>query len=110
MPAANVIELRQLLSERFPGLRTRAEELPALTRNTWPTGLAPLDDPLHGGLPRGALTEIIAGPRVAGGALLLTALLRRALDENQFVAVVDGADSLDVTQLGADLSRLLWVR
>src|SRR5207253_11068771 len=27
MPAANVIQLRQLLSEKFPGLRTRADEL-----------------------------------------------------------------------------------
>lgn len=110
MPAANVIELRQLLSEKFPGLRTRAEELTAPARQGWPTGLAPLDAALRGGLPRGALTEIIAEHRGSGSALLLTALLRRALLEKKFVAVIDGRDSLEVTGLDTDLSRLLWVR
>jgi hypothetical protein len=110
MPAANIIQLRQLLAEKFPGLRTRADELSARTRDFWPTGLPQIDVPLHGGLPRSALTEIVAEKRGSGGALLLNALLRRALHEKQFVALIDGEDSLDVTQLGEDLSRLLWVR
>src|SRR3954470_6251974 len=110
MPAPNVIELRQLLAEKFPGLRTRVDELPAAARHYWPTDLPALDGPLHGGLPRGALTEVVAGNRGQGGALLMTTLLRRALGENQFVAVIDGQDSLDVTALDAGLSRLLWIR
>jgi hypothetical protein len=110
MPAANIIELRQLLAERFPGLRTRADELTAAPRDFWPTGLAQLDEPLRGGLAKGALTEIVAGQRGSGSALLMTALLQRALHENKFVAVIDGQDSLDVTQLGEDLSRLFWIR
>jgi hypothetical protein len=109
MPAINIIELRQLLAERFPGLRTRAEELSATRHAVWPTGL-PQVDALHGGLPKGALAEIVAERRGSGSALLMTALIDRALKENNFVAVVDGQDSLDVTQLGDDLSRLLWVR
>lgn len=110
MPAANIIELRQLLAERFPGLRTRAEELSATKHAFWPTGLPQLDEPLRGGFPHGALAEIVAAQRGAGSALLTAALIHRALDENKFVAVIDGQDSLDVTQLGGDLSRLLWVR
>jgi hypothetical protein len=110
MPATNVIELRQLLSEKFPGLRTRADELTVHTRHHWPTGLAPLDGPLHGGLPRAALTELVAAERGSGSALLLTALLRQALREKQFIAVIDGQDSLEVTQIGEALSGLLWVR
>jgi hypothetical protein len=110
MPAPNVIELRQILAEKFPGLRTRADELPAITRHYWPTDLSSLDGPLRGGLPRGALTEAVTEHRSAGGALLMTTLVRRALREKQFVAVIDGQDSLDVTRIGEDLSRLLWVR
>jgi hypothetical protein len=109
MPATNIIELRQLLAERFPGLRTRAEELSATRHAVWPTGL-PQVDALHGGFPKGALAEIVAERRGSGSALLLTALIHRSLNENKFVAVIDGQDSLDVTQLGDDLSRLLWVR
>jgi len=110
MPSANIIQLRQLLAERFPGLRTRADELPGARHPSWPTGLPQLDQPLHGGLPKGALAEIVAEQRGCGSALLLTALIQRSLDENKFVAVIDGQDSLDVTQVREDLSRLLWVR
>jgi hypothetical protein len=110
MPTANIIELRQLLAERFPGLRTRADELSATKHAVWPTGLPQLDEPLRGGLAIGALAEVTAEQRGSGSALLMTALIHRALRENKFVAVIDGQDSLDVTQLGENLSRLLWVR
>lgn len=110
MPAANIIELRQLLAERFPGMRLRADEITPGTRPCWPTGLAPLDKALRGGLGKGALTEVNAEQRGSGSTLLMTELIQRALRENKFVAVIDGQDSLDVTQLGRDLSRLLWVR
>lgn len=110
MPTANIIQLRQLLAERFPGLRTRADELSATRHACWPTGLPQLDQPLRGGFPKGALSEIVAEQHGSGSALLMTALIHRALGENKFTAVIDGQDSLDVTQLGEGLSRLLWVR
>jgi hypothetical protein len=110
MPAANIIELRQLLAERFPGLRTRADELSATKQASWPTGLPQLDTPLRGGLAKGALAEVVAEKHGSGSALLMTTLVHRALGENKFVAVIDGQDSLDVTQLGGDLTRLFWVR
>jgi len=110
MSAANIIELRKLLAERFPGLRTRADELPTAKQAFWPTGVPQLDSPLRGGLNKGALAEIVSERPGSGGTLLMTALLHRALSENKFTTVIDGQDSLDVTQLGADLSRLLWVR
>ena len=110
MPAANIIELRQLLAERFPGLRTRADELAPGKHAFWPTGVPQLDEPLRGGFHKGALAEIVAVRPGTGTTLLMTALIDRALGENKFTAVIDGQDSLDVTQLGGDLSRLLWVR
>jgi hypothetical protein len=110
MPADRIIQLRELLSEKFPTLRTRLPDAPA-TGRFWPTGIPHLDDPLGGGLPQGALTEIILRHQHAGSASLLRALLLRAASENQIIALVDGADSLDVTPLdGAALAQLLWVR
>lgn len=107
---ANIIELRQLLAERFPGLRTRAEDLSARPRNIRPTGLAQLDELLGGGLISGTLTEIVAENTGSGSALAMAELIRKTLRQHQFVAIVDGRDSLDVTALDEDLSRLLWVR
>ena len=110
MPADRIIQLRELLSEKFPTLRTRLAEAPP-TGKFWPTGIPPLDDSLGGGLPKGAFTEIISCDQHAGSATLLRALLHHAASENQIVALIDGVDSLDVTQCDeASLARLLWVR
>jgi hypothetical protein len=62
MMPANVIQLRQMLSERFPGARMSLQS-PAEKNNCWPTGIPQIDNPLQGGLPKGALTEIIGPPR-----------------------------------------------
>ena len=110
MPADRIIQLRELLSEKFPTLRTRLDEAPP-TGTFWPTGIPQLDDPLGGGFPKGAFTEIISRDHHSGNATLLRALLHHAASENQIVALVDGADSLDVTQCDeTSLARLLWVR
>jgi hypothetical protein len=107
MPAANVIQLRQLLKEKLPALRLGVEE--SRVKNHWPTGLRQIDEPANGGLPRGSLTEIVAAPGNAGSASLIHALLRRAAKENQIIALVDGEDSFDATQVEI-LPRLLWIR
>jgi hypothetical protein len=107
----NIIQLRQMLKERFPGLRTNAEEFSSDTRPLWPTGLRQIDDLLQGGFTKGALTEIVAERRATGSALLACSLLRQAAQAGQIVAFVDGADSLEVTQIEETvLPRLLWVR
>jgi hypothetical protein len=110
MSVPDVIELRALLSEKFPGLRMRLKE-PGLEENKcWPTGLPQMDGPLRGGLLKGALTEIVSGKN-RGSSMLIHALLRNAARENQIIALIDGSDSLDVTQIEEDvLSRLFWIR
>ena len=111
MPTARIIQLRELLSEKFPGLRTNLEDARAVAGAHWPTGLPHIDDPLGSGLLKGAFTEIIADGQTSGSASLMRAILHRAASENQIAALVDGGDSLDVTQITeAALSRLLWVR
>ena len=108
---ASVIQLRQLLREKFPGLVTRAAELPVPRRDGWPTGLPRLDERLGGGFPRSAISEVIAPQAGCGSALLLAQLLRRAAALRQFAAVIDGRDSFDAAALEAStLSRLLWIR
>jgi hypothetical protein len=111
MPAANLIQLRQLLKEKMPESRFSLDELPSQRQNHWPTGLSQIDGWLQGGLPKGALTEIVAARPGSGSALLMNALLARAAREKQIVALVDGQDSFDATAVEENiLARLLWVR
>src|ERR1041385_8613877 len=111
MSSPNVIQLRQLLREKFPGLRTRADELSTKPRDAWMTGIEKLDARLGGGFPRSAISEVIAPRRGCGSALLMLQLLRRAAAQNQFVALVDGLDSFDATAVEQPtLDRLLWIR
>jgi len=110
MPSANVIQLRQMLSEKFPGLRLNRHD-PAEQRQLWETGLRQIDLALSGGLPKKALTEIVSNGKSSGGATVLRALISRAAADRQIVTLIDGQDALDVTQIEeAALSRLLWVR
>lgn len=111
MSLANIIQLRQLLADKFPGLRTRADDLVSRSRASWETGLSQIDEPLGGGFPKAALTEIICPHRSCGGASLMGHLLRHAAATRQFAALIDAQDSFDpATFSSATLSRLLWLR
>src|SRR5678815_3886941 len=77
-----------------------------------PTGIPAVDRCLHGGLPRGQLSEL-AGQCSAGRMTLLLQLMAAATRRGEIVAFVDTHDRLDVASAaaaGVDLSRLLWVR
>lgn len=111
MPAANVMQLKALLSEKFPGLRMRLDEPRTNTHKFQPAGLPQIDGPLRGGLPKGALSEVIVPAANCGCATLLQALLRQAARANEIIALIDGNDSLDVMHLDEPvLSRMLWIR
>lgn len=76
-----------------------------------PTGAAPLDDLLGGGLPRGALVELTG--RAGGRFALVLAALAAATSRGETAALLDLGDHLDPSsaeEAGCDLSRLLWVR
>src|ERR1043166_1801112 len=111
MQPLNVIQVRQLLREKFPALRTRADELPVKRRDGWASGIEKLDARLGGGFSRSAISEVIAPQRGGGSALLILQLLRRAAAQKQFVALVDGLDSFDAAAVEQPtLDRLLWIR
>jgi len=111
-PAKNIIELRQLLAERFPGTRfSVATPLSDLQGPVWPTGISAIDSILAGGLPKAAITELTRTHLTSGSSLLLRKLLRQVHVTGQRVALVDGSDSFAPDCLGTEvLSRLLWVR
>jgi hypothetical protein len=102
--SGKIIDLRKLLTERFPRAPTTAA-----TRLV--TGLASFDQAIGGGLPKSAITEFI-GPRgSAGGASLIHALIHGAYRDKYFVALIDGRDSFDPCALANSILRqLLWVR
>jgi len=77
-----------------------------------PTGAAALDERLHGGVPRGQISEIV-GPRSSGRTSLLVAMLAGATTRGEMAALVDPLDMFDVASAqacGVELGRLLWIR
>jgi hypothetical protein len=96
--------------------RTLTTALPPLERRDEsaliPTSIAALDACLHGGLPRGQLSEIV-GPRSSGRTTLLLQMMAAATQRGEIAAVVDTFDRLDVASAGAAgivPDRLLWIR
>ena len=76
------------------------------------TGHAALDVQLHGGVPRGQVSELI-GPRSSGRTSLLCQMLAAATRRGELVALIDALDMFDVesaAEAGIDLDRLLWIR
>lgn len=108
--AKNIVELRQLLAERFPGVRMAAGP-PPTAGYCLSTGLPQMDHLLGGGLPKGAITEVIASGAGSGALLFLGALLKQAQKQGQWMGLVDGSDAFDPSAFDdTTLTRLLWVR
>ena len=113
MPAApeQLAKLRHLLAERFPTPpRTTGPFGGLRAGRTLPTGLPSLDN-LAGGLPLGAITEIVCAAPSCGGHLLLQQLLAATRRGHQRAALIDSVDSFDPISYPGDLlAHLLWVR
>src|SRR3982750_1917618 len=101
---AKIIDLRNLLAERFP-------HSSCTTARRLITALPLVDESIGGGLPHGAITEVISSRTSAGSASLIHALIHSAYRDNYFLALIDGRDSFDPCGLAnPSLQRLLWVR
>ena len=102
--SGKIIDLRNLLANRFP-------RAPKSVGTRLITGLAFFDQSVGGGLPKGAITELITPPRSGGSASLVHAFIHGAYGDKYFVALIDGRDSFDPCALGNSILRqLLWVR
>lgn len=76
-----------------------------------PFGIPSLDA-LTGGVPRGALTEMI-GPGSSGRTSVMLALIAEVTRRQEVCALVDSTDSFDPASAqaaGVDLRRMLWIR
>jgi len=100
---AKLSALRQLLADRFPqAARSDARVLA--------TGVPAIDNAL-GGLPCGALTEIVCAAPSCGSQLMLGELLRATRQERGRMALIDGHDSFDPQSWPEDwLRHLVWAR
>jgi len=111
--AARVLDFSRaqaILADSELGVR-RASTLERPSPEMVSTGV-PAIDALTGGLPRGALTEIV-GPASSGRTSLLLSLLAQATARQEACALVDASDAFDpesAVAAGIDLKRLLWVR
>ena len=102
-------QVEQVLAARLPAAlspRIHTE------RERVPTGVAALDAMLAGGVPVGALTELV-GPECSGRTSAALGVVAGLTQAGKVCAWVDVADALDpeaAAAAGVDLSRLLWVR
>jgi len=109
-PASTIrLQIETALAHRIPSALTPAQRL---IRAVAPTGVEAVDELLDGGLPIGAITEMV-GPESSGRTSLALSFLARITHEGNVCAWIDVCDSFQgesATAAGVDLSRLLWVR
>ena len=111
MPAASAIRLQieSALAARIPAALTPA---PRIVRPVAATGIAALDEVLRGGLPVGALTELV-GPECSGRTSVALKFVAGLTQAGRVCAWIDVSNALDpasAAAAGVDLERLLWVR
>ncbi len=95
----------------IPGVRTATNLEVRPAPEMVPFGISSLDA-LTGGVPRGALTEMV-GPASSGRTSVMMALMAEVTRRQEVCALVDVTDSFDPTSAeaaGVDLQRVLWVR
>jgi recombination protein RecA len=111
MPSASAIRLQieSALAARIPAALTPVARV---VRPVAATGIAALDETLHGGLPLGAITELI-GPECSGRTSVALAFVAGMTQAGRVCAWIDVSNALDsasAAAAGVDLRRLLWVR
>jgi recombination protein RecA len=111
MPAASTLrfQIERAVERRFPSALTPT---PRMIREVAPTGIAEVDSLLDGGLPVGAISELI-GPVSSGRTSLALSFVAKRTESEQVCAWVDADDTLDPESAAASgvvLNRLLWIR
>lgn len=102
-------QIEAALEKRIPSALTPT---PKIRSAVHPTGIDALDELLHGGVPQGALTELI-GPECSGRTSIALSFLARMTREERVCAWIDVSNALDpvsAAAAGVDLRRLLWLR
>jgi hypothetical protein len=108
----SLLRTRRLDRTLTTAIAAPAPDDPALATQSAASGVTRLDAHLHGGFPRGQLSELV-GPRSSGRASLTHQLMAAAAARGELVALVDALDMFDVESAhaaGVDLRRVLWIR
>ena len=93
-------------------LRARLQAVVAGGRaagSPWPTGIAPLDAAMGGGIPRGRITEMV-GALASGKTALLRQVVARVLRTGGWVAWIDAGRTLAPAPFAGLGDRLVMVR
>jgi recombination protein RecA len=111
MPTAATLrfQIESALASRVPSALSPA---PRIIRPTQATGVESLDRLLEGGLPVGAITEIV-GEECSGRTSLALSLCSQITRDAKVCAWIDVSNALhpeSAASVGIDLKRLLWVR
>lgn len=102
-------QIEAKLARRIPSALSPA---PKVIRPVVPTGVREIDGLLEGGLPIGAITEMV-GAESSGRTSIALSLLHHLTHAERVCAWVDVSDILSPESAaaeGVDLARLLWVR
>lgn len=102
-------QIEAKLARRIPSALSPA---PKVIRPVVPTGVREIDVLLEGGLPIGAITEMV-GAESSGRTSIALSLLRHLTHAERVCAWVDVSDMLSPESAaaeGVDLARLLWAR
>jgi recombination protein RecA len=102
-------QIEASLAHRIPSALTPT---PRTIRTVAPTGIQAIDELLEGGLPLGAITEVV-GPECSGRTSFALSFLAGITQAEKVCAWIDISDALNpesAAAMGVDLSRLLWVR
>lgn len=111
MPSAAAVRLQveSTLARKIPSALTPQARI---IRPNVPTGIAALDGLLGGGIPLGAVTELV-GDECSGRTSIATAVIAGMTGSGRVCAWVDAANAFDpasTAAMGVALERLLWVR
>lgn len=111
MPSSAALrqQIETAFQHRYPSVLTPS---PKTIREVVPTGIAQIDELLHGGIPVGAITELTGLNSSGRTSIALSALAQRTR-EGSVCAWIDASDSLDPESAaanGVSLNHLLWVR
>lgn len=102
-------QIEALLAARIPSALT---PLPRSIRPVAATGIRNVDELLKGGVPLGAITEMV-GPECSGRTSFALSYIARMTQAARVCAWVDVSNTMhpeSAAAAGVDLSRLLWVR
>jgi hypothetical protein len=111
MPSAAALrhQIEEALAEKIPSALTPA---PKIRNAVTATGITPLDELLQGGLPQGAVSELV-GPECSGRTSIALSFIASVTQAGSVCAWIDVSNALDpasAAAAGVDLKRLLWVR